>query len=325
MSCSERAELRGAVLDGRYRVGACIGIGGTGVVFEATRLADGAQFVVKTMRPCFAHNVDLGRRLRREAEVSRVVPHPGLVAVYDEGTLEDGSPYLILERIAGESLARLLLRIGVIAEDEAAAIGIRVAAILHAVHKSGYIHRDLKPEHVLLDRDANGDLQVRLLDFGVCSAATAPIDERRREQGRVFGTPSYVSPEQASGNPEVDERADVWGLGVVLFESLSGSVPFTASTVNNLLRRIIREDAPRVSLASPHVTWQLDGVIARALARDPESRWSTARAFARALSSHVGQRLTTERRLAQMLRVGSESVDLTPTARVRSPAAMAVA
>lgn len=325
MACSERAELRGVVLDDRYAIGACIGIGGTGVVFEATRLADGHPCVVKTMRPCFAQNPDLGRRLRRELEVSRVVRHPGMVEIFDEGTLLDGSPYIAMERIGGESLSRLLLRIGVIGEDEAAAIGIRIAAILHQVHRAGYTHRDLKPEHVLLDRDESGDLLVRLLDFGVCAAATAPADERRREQGRVFGTPSYVSPEQASGNPDVDERADVWGMGVVLFEALSGSVPFTASTVNNLLRRIIREDAPRVSQAAPHVTWQLDAVIARALARDPDDRWPTARAFARALSNHVGNRTTVERRLAQMIRTGADSPELAPTTRVRSPVGAAVA
>lgn len=309
----ERSELRGTVLEGRYQIGACIGVGGTGVVFEARRLADGATVVVKTLRPVFADNTDLCRRLRREREVARVVAHPGIVPVIDEGMLLDGSPFIVMERMHGESLARILLREGVLAPAEAAAIAIRVAAILHVAHGHGYIHRDVKPEHVLLDRSADGDLHVWLLDFGVCAADTAPIDERERERGRVFGTPTYVSPEQASGNPDVDGRADVYGLGVVLFESLTGRVPFTASNVTNLLRRIIREDPPRVGLLVPEVSAELDTVIARAMSRIPEDRWSSARALARALLPHAGDRRVVERQLAASLCVGDEALDFAET------------
>ena len=118
----------------------------------------------------------------------------------------------------------------------------------------------------------------------MCAAATAPADERERERGRVYGTPSYVSPEQASGNPDVDGRADVFGLGIVLFEALAGRVPFNASNVTALLRRIIREDAPRVGLVAPSVDRAMDSLIARTLAREPDDRFPTARALHRALA-----------------------------------------
>lgn len=310
---AERSELRGELLDGRYRVGACIGVGGTGVVFEAQRVDDGAAVVVKTMRPVFAYNADLGRRLRREGEVARTVSHPGILPVHDEGVLSDGSPYLVLEHCRGESLSRYLLRHGVLTEAEVAVIVMRVAAILHTVHGYGYVHRDVKPEHILLDRNAAGGLEVTLIDFGVCAAQTAPSEERDRERGRVFGTPTYVSPEQASGDPDVDGRADVFGLGVVMFEALTGRVPFSASDVSSLLRRIIREEAPRVGLLAPHVSREMDAIVARSMSRVPDSRYPSARGLARALAPIAADRVAVEQRLVRMLRVAADDVDRAPT------------
>ncbi|MEM9190232.1 MAG: serine/threonine-protein kinase [Myxococcota bacterium] len=321
MRTKERAELRGQILEGQYRVDQCIGVGGTGVVFAATRLdAEGPErhVVVKTMRPIFVDNADLRRRLRREAEVAYTVPHPGVVPVIDEGTLSDGSPFIVMERVYGLALNRLLLREGVLPPQEVAAIAMRVAAILHSVHGKGYVHRDVKPEHVLLQQNGRGALEVVLLDFGVCAADTAPLEERDRERGRVFGTPTYVSPEQATGNPDVDARADVYGLGVVMFECLTGRAPFTARNVASLLRRIIREDPPRVALLAPQVDRQLDAVIARAMARDARHRFPSARAFARALAPHAADRWETERELlsrvaqARPLAKGNEEPTLSP-------------
>ncbi|MBX3247654.1 MAG: serine/threonine protein kinase [Myxococcales bacterium] len=307
MASDERAELRGTILEGRYRVGACIGVGGTGVVFEATPLGPNREdrpLVVKTLRPVFAYNADLVRRLRREGEVARRVAHPAIVPVLDEGLLPDGSPYLVLERIGGESMNRLLRRVGILDVPSTLAIVRRVCDVLHRAHAFGYVHRDVKPEHIVLDRSPDGELVVRLLDFGVCAAETAPTDERERERGRVFGTPSYVSPEQASGDPDVDARADIFGLGVVVYEALAGRLPFTGSTVTNLLRRIIREDAPRVGLNAPAVPEGVDALVARMLARRREDRIPSARALSRAIAPMLASPREIERRLAASLRHG---------------------
>jgi serine/threonine-protein kinase len=298
----ERRELRGTRLDERYELHDVLGIGGTAVVFASTRLADQHQVVVKVLRPMFVDNPDLCRRLRREAEVWNVVRHPGLVPVLDQGTLPDGSPYIVLERVRGECMQRLLRRVGTLPPDLVGAIAMRVASVLHAAHSHGYVHRDVKPEHILLDRDEAGSLRVRLLDFGVCASATAPTDERDREIGRVFGTPSYVSPEQASGDPDVDARADVFGLGIVMYEALTGRLPFTATNVANLLRRIIREDAPRAMLHRPELARTFDQAIATAMARDPDSRFPTMRSLSRALVPLVSGRADVDRRLAAILR-----------------------
>ena len=221
-----------------------------------------------------------------------------------------------MERAHGESLSRMLMRRGPLAADETAAIAIRVLAILHASHRMGYTHRDVKPEHVLLDRDAHGDLIVSLLDFGVCVAPTAPTEERAREQGRVFGTPSYVSPEQASGKVDVDGRADLFSLGITLWECLSGRLPFRASNVAGLLLRIIREDAPPLCLAAPHVPAELAAVIHVALARNPDGRFPSARAMARALAPFAVDRVAVERRLAVIARTTSMPERNIPTVSV---------
>ncbi|MCA9602826.1 MAG: protein kinase, partial [Myxococcales bacterium] len=141
----ERAELVGKVIDGRYLVNRTLAVGGTGVVFDVEQLDTGDELVLKAMRPVYAQNADLQRRLRREAEISRVVRHRGIVPVVDEGVLGDGSPYIVMEKIPGISLSRLLLRVGHLESSEAALIGIRVASILHAAHAEGYVHRDIKP------------------------------------------------------------------------------------------------------------------------------------------------------------------------------------
>lgn len=318
MDEGERAELCGEVLDGRYEIARRIGLGGTGVVFEAS-CRDGSKVAIKTLRPCFVNHIDLGVRLRREGEVSRRVAHPGIVKILDEGTLRDGSPYLVMPLMYGESLARLLLRNTELSGGEVAVLAARVAAILHSAHAAGYVHRDVKPEHILLNRSATGDLTVHLLDFGVCASAFAPEEEKKREQGKVFGTPSYVSPEQASGKADVDGRADLFSLGIVMFEALSGRVPFSGPTVSKLLIRIIRDDAPRVRDVQQNVDPNLDLLVSRLLARDPKDRLPSARALSRALSPFASDRREVERSIASMLHETSHVADTAPTIRCTVP------
>jgi serine/threonine protein kinase len=313
MGYTERADLYGMDLDGRYRLSRPLGIGGTSVVFDAVRQSDGQRVVVKTLRDSFAFHTELIGRLRREAEVARTVSHPGIVRVLDEGTLDDGSPYLVLERLEGECVARLLHRKGPLPAAMVAAITLRASAIAHAAHAHGYVHRDIKPEHVVLDRTFDGRLEVRLLDFGVCSSTRASAEEQENERGRVYGTPAYVSPEQAAGKPDVDARADVFALGTLMFEALTGRVPFTGSTVSNVLRRIVREDAPRVGLLLPDLDLRMDEVVSRAMARCPEERFPSARALARALVPLCGDRRRTEEDVARLVSVRGPRVDAAPT------------
>jgi serine/threonine-protein kinase len=314
VSC-ERTELRGQVLDGRYRIGNPIGMGGTGIVFEAERLATLERVVVKMLRPTHAGNPDLMSRVRREVEVARRVFHPGIVPVIDHGSLYDGSPYLVMKHMRSESLSSYLRRCGPVNGPQISVIMARLASVLHSVHRHGYVHRDIKPEHILLNRGGYGELDLHILDFGVCAADTAPPDERARERGRVYGTPSYASPEQASGNPFVDARADLFGVGITMFEALTGKLPFTGPDVTAVLRRIIREDAPRTKLLSPLVDDGMDGLIAKLLSRSPAARHPSARALMRALEPWLKERVRTERMLAATLEVAPDTSSIRPTAQ----------
>lgn len=266
-------------------------------------MRDNENVAIKTLRPCFVTHRDLSRRLSREAEVARRVRHPGIVPVLDEGVLHDGTPYVVMPLLKGESLARMLLRARVLPVGAVATVVSRVAAILHSAHCAGYVHRDVKPEHVLLDVSPSGELLVYLLDFGVCSSRNAPADERQREKGKVFGTPSYVSPEQAAGEFEIDARADLFSLGILMFEALSGRLPFSAPSVSKLLVRIIREEAPRLSEAIEGIDPWINDLVARLLARDREDRFPSARALARALTPYIGERALSEARVTSMLRL----------------------
>ena len=318
---TERSELRGQLLDGRYRLGHAIGTGGTGIVFEAERLATLERVVVKMLRPAHAGNPDLMSRVRREVEVARRVFHPGIVPVIDHGTLYDGSPYLVMKHMRSESLSSYLRRSGPIGPYEVAVIMARLASVLHSVHRHGYVHRDIKPEHILLNRGPYGELDLHLLDFGVCAAETAPPEERERERGRVYGTPSYASPEQASGNPYVDARADLFGVGVTMFESLTGRLPFRGNDVNTVLRTIIRQDAPRLTLFAPHLCEGMDNLLSKLMCRNPSGRHPSARALMRALDPWLKERVRTERRLAATLEVAREANSIRPTARNDAAAA----
>jgi eukaryotic-like serine/threonine-protein kinase len=315
----ERSELCGTILDGKYLVRHRIGLGGSGIVFEANCVSDQSVVAVKMLRPQFIRNDDLDNRLRREAEVSRRVRHPGIIPIIDQGTLHDGSTYIVMRRMYGESLARLLLRLRGLGPELTKAIMLRVAGILHSVHSAGYIHRDIKPEHILLNRSATGDLLVYLLDFGVCTSLFTSEKEKQRESGKVFGTPTYVSPEQATGNPNVDGRSDLFSLGVVLFETITGRVPFHGNTIPKLLLSVIGQDAPRLRTFSPNVEPELERIVALLLARDPNVRLGSARRLSRQLIPLTQNRRESERALASMLQVTSRISDFAPTVRCRIP------
>jgi serine/threonine protein kinase len=303
---SDRPELCGQTLAGRYRVLRRVGLGGTGIVFEAICLRSSTHVAIKTLRPSFVNHIDLGTRLRRELEVSRRVMHKGVVRCSDEGTLLDGSPFVVMPLLAGESLAQLLARFGELPASIVVVMATRVASILHSAHAAGYVHRDVKPEHILLGENEQGGLRLHLLDFGVCASQTACDEEKKRESGRVFGTPSYVSPEQAAGEVHIDGRADLFGLGVVMFEALSGSLPFVGSSVSKLLLRIIRDEAPRLSELVTDIDPGLDWIVSRLLAREPERRMPSARALSRALLPYGGERSGAEQNLLSLLRNGAE-------------------
>ena len=295
-----RSDLLGTVLDERYAVLTAIGAGGSGAVFEVERLSDGGRFALKVLQRDAADHPDLVRRLRREADVGRTLHHAGIVRCLDEGSLDDGSPYLVMERLHGRSLAQLITRLGRLSIEQACAIGARVAGVLHAVHAQGYVHRDVKSEHIWLSRTERG-LGVHLLDFGVCLAPDTDPSLLARERDRVFGTPGYMSPEQARGDGGIDGRSDLFSLGVVLFEALTGERPFQGPNAAVLLRRVLEDRAPQVSVLRKDVPSELARCVARLLERDPGTRPVNARSAERTLNTFVASPARAERALSAQL------------------------
>jgi eukaryotic-like serine/threonine-protein kinase len=263
-------DLQGRTLDGRYELGSVLGVGGMASVYLAHDRVLERQVAVKVLSPPYAHDPTFVERFRREARSAARLSHPNVVAVFDSGS--DGQlHYLVMEYVAGESLAELLARQGRLAPRRAAELAIRVCAALAAAHAQGLVHRDVKPGNVLLA----GDGRVKVADFGIVKAAAA---DTLTGSGLVLGTAAYLSPEQAQGGP-VDARSDLYALGCVLYELLTGAPPFGSGPDRPqvaIATRHVREPPEPPSWRNPQVDPGLDAVVLTALAKQPDQRYQRA-------------------------------------------------
>jgi hypothetical protein len=280
------ANLEGTVAAGQYRILQRMGAGSTGVIYEAVRISDGLPVAIKLLRVAAAHDAVASDRLRREAEALGLSWHPNVVEVIDHGYLPDGTAYLVMELLPGESLANRLRSRVRLTPQEVLPIALQMCDALAAVHAAGVVHRDVKPSNVLLsvDRDdPGGPERVKLLDFGI--ARVEWEETRITNTGGPLGTPGYMSPEQETGEGGVDGRSDLFALGAMLFECLAGEPP-PPRTPSGLMRTddglSLRTDSgtqKASSLVPP--AWRI--VIDRAMAAQPSDRFPDARAFAQAL------------------------------------------
>ena len=232
---------------------------------------------VKTLDPRLAEDADLRARFRREAVAAAAVAHPNIVATYDTGE-DDGVAYIVMELVEGATLRQAIDLHGALPPARAADIAAQVADALAAAHARGLVHRDVKPSNVLVQLDG----RVKVTDFGIAKAADQSSDDLTRT-GSVMGTARYLAPEQLEGRP-VDERADVYSLGLVLFEMLAGETPFGAETEIATAVARLTSQPPRLGDLRPHLAPGLGHVVDRALARDPEDRWPNAAAMRDALA-----------------------------------------
>ncbi|MCM2257041.1 MAG: serine/threonine protein kinase [Vicinamibacteria bacterium] len=257
----------GTLVDGRYRVGAVLGSGGYAVVYRAVDETSGAVVALKLLRPDRVSPVAI-RRLQREAQSA--VDHPALVPVFDQGIAPEG-PFLVMELVEGETL-RERLKAGLPPVAAAIAMALAVADALQALHDAGLVHRDLKPSNILLGRDGG----VRIADLGLVTALEADEETRVTRADGLVGTMEYISPEQALGQ-DVDNRSDLYSLGIVLFEMLAGQLPFSArSSLGSVLARVTTEPPP-LSDSRPDAPAWLVAIVRQLLARDPAHRYSSAR------------------------------------------------
>jgi hypothetical protein len=284
----------GAVIAGQYRLGPKLGVGASGAIWEAVRLADGEVVAIKLLRAA-VHDTVAADRLRREAAALGLAWHPNVVEVFDDGHLPDGTSYLVMERLFGESLEARLRRGGPLAPEEALPIALQVCDALGAVHAAGVVHRDLKPSNIFMsksDRESSelagppslsqlpSGERVKLLDFGVARVEWA--EPRLTMMGAPLGTPGYMSPEQEQGL-EIDGRSDLFALGSVLYECLSGETPPLRSSALWATAPAEAQSGVQRALTSIPGPWQR--LIERAMAPLARDRFPDARSMRDALTA----------------------------------------
>jgi serine/threonine-protein kinase len=268
--------LVGTIVDGRYEVLAPIGEGGMGTVYRVRHTTLARTFAMKVLKRELARDEKLAARFLLEAKATAAVKHPQVVGINDFGRLADERPYFVMEHLHGRTLSERIRTDGPLAPALVARILERVARAVGAAHEANIVHRDLKPENVFL-LDETGD-DVRVVDFGAAMIVGA---SRLTKTGVVFGTPHYMSPEQATGHA-VDQRADIYALGVVMYEMLTGRVPFEADTFMGVITQhmFVVPSPPSTALEEGVELGALDAVCMRALAKDPNKRYLTMAAFA---------------------------------------------
>lgn len=277
----------GAVVAGEYRLLSALGTGGSGTIWEATRLVDGQTVAMKLLKAAVAHDTVATDRLRREAAALGLAWHPNVVEVYADGFLSDGTSYLVMERLYGESLAARLRRDGPLAPDALASMLMQVCDALAAVHAAGVVHRDVKPSNVFLAQvGPDKKERVKLLDFGVARVEWA--ETRITNYGSPLGTPGYMPPEQEEGR-EVDARSDLFALGAVAFECLVGEAPPPMRASEAWDRESLDGPPSGVMRAARQLPRGWRELIGTAMAFSPHARFQDARRFRDAVSDLVRQ------------------------------------
>jgi eukaryotic-like serine/threonine-protein kinase len=276
---AERVRLDGRRLAGRYELEEEIASGGMGTVWRARDEVLGRPVAVKVLHDHLARDPELLDRFRREAVAAARLTHPAVVRVFDTG-IDNGICYIVMELFEGRTLEAALAERGPLEPEEAARIVRHVLQGLGHAHEQGVVHRDVKPGNILIDRDG----YVKVTDFGIAKAAFAGED--LTTTGNLLGTSRYLAPEQISDRT-VDARADLYSTGIVLYEMLAGRVPFQAEThIATATMRLSKDPVPPRALRSG-ISRELDAVVMRALARDPDERFQSAEEFATALARAV--------------------------------------
>src|SRR5688572_10935872 len=258
--------LSGSLFAGRYRMSRKLGGGGMADVYLAEDQELGRRVAVKMLHARYANDEQFVERFRREATHAAGLSHPNIVSIFDRGEA-DGSYYIVMEYVEGRTLKELIRSRGLCPVPVAIAYTRQILSALRYAHRSGVVHRDIKPHNVIVDPEG----VVKVTDFGIARAGASQMTE----EGAIIGTAQYLSPEQARGAP-VDQTSDLYSTGIVLYELLTGTVPFTGDTPVEIAMKHLQQTPAPPSSHRPEVPRDLDYVVLRALAKDPAERYHTA-------------------------------------------------
>ncbi len=279
----------GDVLAGKYRVERILGQGGMGVVVAAWHIELEQRVAVKFLLPQFAQDNSASERFRREARAAVKIRSEHVARVIDVGTLDDGEPYMVMEYLEGKDLQSELEHTGCFEIGEAVEYVLQACLAMAEAHAKGMVHRDLKPANLFRTTRADGARVIKVLDFGISKSIHGSSDAQLSltRTAAMIGSPLYMSPEQLESARDVDERADVWSLGVILFELLTGSLPFGGDTLPQLVRAVLVGNPPKAHELRPEIPEGLSDVVSRCILKNKDQRFSNVGELARELAAFL--------------------------------------
>jgi eukaryotic-like serine/threonine-protein kinase len=284
----------GEILLGKYRVERVLGMGGMGVVVAATHVSLEERVAIKFLLPDALLNPDTVARFLREARAAVRIKSEHVARVTDVGTLENGAPYMIMEYLDGSDLAGHSQRRGPLPIEDAVEYVLQACEAIAEAHALGIVHRDLKPANLFVAKRADGTPSVKVLDFGISKitgvGSSSGADLGMTKTTTIMGSPLYMSPEQMASTRDVDARTDIWALGAILYELLTGTVPFQADTITQLCAMILQQPPPPLRNLRPDAPEGLQEIIRRCLAKDRDQRYQNVAEFASALAPYAPRR-----------------------------------
>lgn len=285
-SPEEKAALRkGVLVAERYRIIDVLGVGGVGAVYEAEHVGLGRRVALKILLPKYVENERMLSRFLQEARAAAAIGHPGIVEAYDVGR-DDDMVFIAMELLEGEELQERIVRDFPLTEKFVLRVGIDLADAVSAAHEHGIIHRDLKPQNIFLANTRNQKDVVKVLDLGLAKLTRSDEEDSLiTRSGEVFGTPMYMAPEHLRSARDVDGRADIYAMGAILYQALTGTTPFDASTFAELVLKITSESPVEISLLRPGVSPPLARLVEKAMSKDREDRFGSASEIRDSLST----------------------------------------
>ena len=305
---------KGDVVSGKYRIEKILAEGGMGVVFEATHLQLDEKVAIKFLRTEFTgpQAGELAGRFLREARASAKIKSEHVVRVHDVGSTEAAAPYIVMEFLTGKDLDQIVSSHGVLPVQQAVDYVLQACEALAEAHNIGIVHRDLKPANLFLTHRADGSACVKVLDFGISKFKDATgntPDLGMTKTHAVMGSPRYMSPEQMRSSKDVDARADIWAIGIILYELLGGEVPFNGESMPQICASILEETPKNLRTLRPEVSAELEAVVSKCLAKKPDARFANIAHLAQALSAWgTADARASADRIGRVLRVSNADV-----------------